>query len=60
MPQINLDSKKVTATQAFAAALKESLTEILKQPVEARLPIIKPGECQGTLLVVDSTGLDFL
>ncbi|XP_074483828.1 E3 ubiquitin/ISG15 ligase TRIM25-like isoform X2 [Sebastes fasciatus] len=41
-PRINLDSKKVTATQAFSAALKEHLTEILKQPVEARLPILKP------------------
>ncbi|XP_026216097.1 E3 ubiquitin/ISG15 ligase TRIM25-like [Anabas testudineus] len=45
MPRINLDSKKVTATQAFAAELKENLTEILKQPVEARLPLIKPQEC---------------
>ncbi|XP_074487175.1 E3 ubiquitin/ISG15 ligase TRIM25 isoform X3 [Sebastes fasciatus] len=43
-PRINLDSKKVTATQAFSAALKEHLTEILKQPVEARLPILKPDE----------------
>ncbi|XP_044044676.1 E3 ubiquitin/ISG15 ligase TRIM25-like isoform X2 [Siniperca chuatsi] len=43
-PRISLDSKKVTATQGFAAALKENLTEILKQPVEARLPILKPDE----------------
>ncbi|XP_026216093.1 E3 ubiquitin/ISG15 ligase TRIM25 isoform X2 [Anabas testudineus] len=43
-PRINLDSKKVIATQNFAAALKEHLTEILRQPVEARLPIKKPGE----------------
>ncbi|TKS69273.1 E3 ubiquitin/ISG15 ligase TRIM25 [Collichthys lucidus] len=35
-PRINLDSKKVIATQAFAAALKEHLTEMFKQPVEAR------------------------
>ncbi|XP_059199879.1 E3 ubiquitin/ISG15 ligase TRIM25-like isoform X2 [Centropristis striata] len=41
-PRISLDSKKVTATQSFAAALKEFLTEILKQPVEDRLPILKP------------------
>lgn len=47
-PRINLDSKKVMATQAFASALKEHLTEILKQPVEARLPIIKPGEYAAT------------
>ncbi|XP_045904479.1 E3 ubiquitin/ISG15 ligase TRIM25-like isoform X1 [Micropterus dolomieu] len=44
-PRISLDSKKVTATQGFAAALKEYLTEILKQPVEARLLTLKPGEC---------------
>lgn len=49
-PRINLDSKKVIATQAFAAALKEHLTEILKQPVEARLSIIKPVEYAGTFM----------
>uniref|UniRef100_A0A3Q3QBS1 Tripartite motif containing 25 n=2 Tax=Monopterus albus TaxID=43700 RepID=A0A3Q3QBS1_MONAL len=43
-PRISLDSKKVKASQAFAVALKELLTEVLKRPVEARLPIIKPGE----------------
>ncbi|XP_045904478.1 E3 ubiquitin/ISG15 ligase TRIM25-like isoform X5 [Micropterus dolomieu] len=43
-PRISLDSKKVTATQGFAAALKEYLTELLKQPVEARLLTLKPGE----------------
>ncbi|XP_040891656.1 E3 ubiquitin/ISG15 ligase TRIM25-like isoform X2 [Toxotes jaculatrix] len=43
-PRINLDSKKVTATQAFAGALKEYLTDTFKQPVEARLPLIKPGD----------------
>ncbi|XP_041790413.1 E3 ubiquitin/ISG15 ligase TRIM25-like [Chelmon rostratus] len=42
--RINLDSKKVMATQAFAAALKEHLTEVLKQPVEARPLIIKADE----------------
>ena len=31
------------ATQAFAAALKEHLTEIFKDPVEARLLKLKPG-----------------
>ncbi|XP_045904477.1 E3 ubiquitin/ISG15 ligase TRIM25-like isoform X4 [Micropterus dolomieu] len=46
-PRISLDSKKVTATQGFAAALKEYLTELLKQPVEARLLTLKPGECAG-------------
>lgn len=43
-PRINLDSKKVIATHAFAAALKEHLSEIFKQPVEARLPIMKTDE----------------
>ncbi|XP_037327424.2 E3 ubiquitin/ISG15 ligase TRIM25 isoform X2 [Pungitius pungitius] len=41
-PRINIDSKKVTATQAFTALLKEHLTEILKQPVEARQHFLKP------------------
>ncbi|XP_019939611.2 E3 ubiquitin/ISG15 ligase TRIM25-like [Paralichthys olivaceus] len=41
-PRVSLDSRKVTLTQTFAGALKFHLTEILKQPVEARLPIIKP------------------
>uniref|UniRef100_A0AAQ6AM17 Tripartite motif containing 25 n=1 Tax=Amphiprion ocellaris TaxID=80972 RepID=A0AAQ6AM17_AMPOC len=41
-PRINLDSKKVLASQVFAAALKDHLTEILKQPVENRLPLPKP------------------
>ncbi|XP_034454585.1 E3 ubiquitin/ISG15 ligase TRIM25-like [Hippoglossus hippoglossus] len=40
--RISLDSRKVTLTQTFAGALKMHLTEILKLPVEARLPIIKP------------------
>ncbi|KAI3352744.1 hypothetical protein L3Q82_019325 [Scortum barcoo] len=46
-PRINLDSKKVIATQASAVALKEYLTEILKKPVEARLPLFKAGESAG-------------
>ncbi|KAM3623505.1 uncharacterized protein V6R79_012035 [Siganus canaliculatus] len=41
-PRIHLDSKKVIATQAFTAGLKEYLTELLKQPVEARLLKLKP------------------
>ncbi|XP_034544465.1 E3 ubiquitin/ISG15 ligase TRIM25 isoform X2 [Notolabrus celidotus] len=41
-PQITLDSKKVTATQAFASALKQHLTEIFKQPVETRLLTLNP------------------
>ncbi|KAG7219041.1 hypothetical protein INR49_019360 [Caranx melampygus] len=42
VPRITLDSKKVTATQAYAVALKEHLTESFKLPVEARLPIFRP------------------
>ncbi|XP_034386261.1 E3 ubiquitin/ISG15 ligase TRIM25 isoform X3 [Cyclopterus lumpus] len=42
IPRISLDSKNVTATQAFSALLKEYLTEILKQPVKARLLLLKP------------------
>uniref|UniRef100_UPI0037E933E3 E3 ubiquitin/ISG15 ligase TRIM25 n=1 Tax=Semicossyphus pulcher TaxID=241346 RepID=UPI0037E933E3 len=48
-PRINLDSKKVIATQAFAAALKEHLTEMIKQPVEARLQTLKPELKTGTV-----------
>ncbi|XP_033480061.2 E3 ubiquitin/ISG15 ligase TRIM25-like [Epinephelus lanceolatus] len=44
MPRITLDSKKVTATQTFAAALREHLAEILKQPVEARVLMLKQDE----------------
>ncbi|XP_068445364.1 E3 ubiquitin/ISG15 ligase TRIM25 isoform X2 [Clinocottus analis] len=40
-PRINVDSKNVTAAQAFSALLKEYLTDILKQPVEARLLLLK-------------------
>ncbi|XP_056265776.1 E3 ubiquitin/ISG15 ligase TRIM25 isoform X2 [Pseudoliparis swirei] len=43
-PRLTLDSKSVTATQAFSALLKEHLTEMLKQPVEARLLLLRPGE----------------
>uniref|UniRef100_A0A669DAN0 Tripartite motif containing 25 n=1 Tax=Oreochromis niloticus TaxID=8128 RepID=A0A669DAN0_ORENI len=43
-PKISLDSKKVLASQAFAAALKQHLTELFKQPVESRLPLNTPGE----------------
>ncbi|XP_051242248.1 E3 ubiquitin/ISG15 ligase TRIM25 isoform X5 [Dicentrarchus labrax] len=53
-PRISLDSKKVMATQAFAASLKEFLTEILKQPVQSRLPMLKPE--QKALPVLGSTG----
>ncbi|XP_078146709.1 E3 ubiquitin/ISG15 ligase TRIM25 isoform X2 [Centroberyx gerrardi] len=42
IPKSNMDSKTVTAAQAFAAVLKEHLTEVLKQPVEARLRMLKP------------------
>ncbi|KAF7657350.1 hypothetical protein LDENG_00028250 [Lucifuga dentata] len=41
-PRVNLGSKTVTATQAFAAQLKEHLTEMFKLPAEARLLTLKP------------------
>lgn len=40
-PRINLDSKRVQTSQAFATGLKEHLREVLKQPLEARIPMIK-------------------
>ncbi|XP_054461254.1 E3 ubiquitin/ISG15 ligase TRIM25-like isoform X2 [Anoplopoma fimbria] len=43
-PQINLDSKKMKAAQEFSTLLKEHLTEIFKQPIEARLLKLKPVE----------------
>ncbi|XP_074550024.1 E3 ubiquitin/ISG15 ligase TRIM25-like isoform X2 [Halichoeres trimaculatus] len=43
-PRVSLDTKKVTSTQACAAALKDHLTELLKQPAEDRLQTLKPGE----------------
>ncbi|XP_061580674.1 E3 ubiquitin/ISG15 ligase TRIM25-like isoform X2 [Cololabis saira] len=41
-PRVSLDSKKVLATEAFAAELKKTLAEYFEQPVEARLPLHKP------------------
>ncbi|XP_008278020.1 E3 ubiquitin/ISG15 ligase TRIM25-like isoform X2 [Stegastes partitus] len=43
-PRLSLDSKKVLAAQAFSAALKDHLTEMLKPPVESRLPLVKAAE----------------
>lgn len=43
-PRINLDSKRVLASQAFATTLKELLREVLKAPVEARVSLLRPGE----------------
>lgn len=43
-----MDSKKVLEIQKFATALKESLTEILQQPVEDRSPLLTPGQPAGT------------
>ncbi|XP_034044599.1 E3 ubiquitin/ISG15 ligase TRIM25-like [Thalassophryne amazonica] len=39
VPRVNLDSKKVTAVQTSAVGLKKHLTEVFKQPFEARLPL---------------------
>ncbi|MEQ2265359.1 hypothetical protein XENORESO_006166 [Xenotaenia resolanae] len=41
-PRINLDSKRVMATQSFAATLQESLMMLFTQPFEARVPLLKP------------------
>lgn len=43
-PRINLDSKRVLASQAYATVLKEHLREVFKQPVESRALMIKQGE----------------
>ncbi|KAL6110628.1 trim25 [Pungitius sinensis] len=56
VPRINLDSKKVKATQAFPALLKEYLTEILKQPVEARILTLKP-EINASFFASDKKGV---
>uniref|UniRef100_A0A3Q2NTN7 Tripartite motif containing 25 n=1 Tax=Fundulus heteroclitus TaxID=8078 RepID=A0A3Q2NTN7_FUNHE len=37
-PRISLDSKKVVQSEAFALTLKNYLTELLKHPVDARIP----------------------
>ncbi|XP_038151580.1 E3 ubiquitin/ISG15 ligase TRIM25-like isoform X1 [Cyprinodon tularosa] len=37
-PRITLDSKKVVQSEAFAMTLKNYLIELLKHPVEARIP----------------------
>uniref|UniRef100_A0A8C8CCR3 RING-type E3 ubiquitin transferase n=1 Tax=Oncorhynchus tshawytscha TaxID=74940 RepID=A0A8C8CCR3_ONCTS len=42
-PKVNLDSKALAAWHAYSAVLREHLTHVLKQPVEARLQILKPG-----------------
>ncbi|XP_028447174.1 E3 ubiquitin/ISG15 ligase TRIM25-like isoform X2 [Perca flavescens] len=55
-PRINLDSKKVTAAQAFSAALKEHLTDLLKQPLDARLLKLKPDEKAVPVSAAASTG----
>ncbi|XP_075891898.1 E3 ubiquitin/ISG15 ligase TRIM25-like isoform X11 [Nelusetta ayraudi] len=46
-PRINLDSKKVKAAQAFPVALREHLTEMIKQPVEDRQLSLKPTQFPG-------------
>lgn len=44
-PKVNLDSKALAVWHAYSAVLREHLTHVLKQPVEARLQILKPGVC---------------
>ncbi|XP_017292323.1 E3 ubiquitin/ISG15 ligase TRIM25 isoform X2 [Kryptolebias marmoratus] len=43
-PRISLDSKKVMQMEAFAAAMKDFLLQLLKHPVETRIPILIRGE----------------
>ncbi|XP_061536000.1 E3 ubiquitin/ISG15 ligase TRIM25 [Phycodurus eques] len=43
-PRINLDSKRLIATEEFAVNLKKQMCDILNQPIDARLPLIKTEE----------------
>ncbi|XP_043971208.1 E3 ubiquitin/ISG15 ligase TRIM25-like isoform X1 [Gambusia affinis] len=47
-PRINLDTKRVMATQSFAATLQESLMTLFTQPFEARVPLLKPGHAEAS------------
>ncbi|XP_041839403.1 E3 ubiquitin/ISG15 ligase TRIM25 isoform X2 [Melanotaenia boesemani] len=49
-PRINLDSKKVLSFEDFAVSLKKHLTEILKQPVEARAQMLRASERPASVL----------
>uniref|UniRef100_A0A3P9N332 Tripartite motif containing 25 n=1 Tax=Poecilia reticulata TaxID=8081 RepID=A0A3P9N332_POERE len=49
-PRITLDSKKVVQSEAFALTLKNYLTELLKQPVEARIPKLIAGDYASTFM----------
>lgn len=49
-PRITLDSKKVVQAEAFVLTLKNYLTELLKQPVEARIPKLMAGEYASTFI----------
>lgn len=40
-PRINLDSKKVMLSEAFAADMKNFLLQVLKQPMETRIQILR-------------------
>ncbi|XP_008405320.1 E3 ubiquitin/ISG15 ligase TRIM25-like [Poecilia reticulata] len=48
-PRVNMDSKRVMATQTFAAALQESLMTLFTQPFEARVPLLKPGQAEASV-----------
>uniref|UniRef100_A0A1A8FA34 Tripartite motif containing 25 n=3 Tax=Nothobranchius korthausae TaxID=1143690 RepID=A0A1A8FA34_9TELE len=43
-PRLSLDSKKVKQSEAFTAALKNFLMELLKHPHETRISILQRGE----------------
>lgn len=44
-PRINLDSKRVIAYHSSVVALKEQMNKILREPVENRITLLKPGVC---------------
>ncbi|XP_037546380.1 E3 ubiquitin/ISG15 ligase TRIM25-like [Nematolebias whitei] len=44
VPRINLDSKQVAAVQSFAAAMQESLIQILSRPFEDRATLLHKPE----------------
>ncbi|TVH12527.1 E3 ubiquitin/ISG15 ligase TRIM25 [Bagarius yarrelli] len=44
-PRITLDSKRVIAFHSSIVSLKEQINKILREPVEYRISILKPGVC---------------
>lgn len=44
-PRINLDSKRVIAYHSSIVGLKEQINKILREPVDNRISLLKPGVC---------------